>query len=219
MAKKDQNQAVSINIKPRNKTQQLLLDTISENDITFAIGPAGTGKTLVATHFALKELMARRYNKIIFSRPAVAADEDLGYLPGTEGEKLDPYMLPIYDCLEWYLTRYQIEDMKEEGILEMAAIGFMRGRSFYDSIIVVDEAQNLTRAQMKMVLTRFGEGCKMIITGDPTQCDLPTKADSGLVLACELIAAKVPGVGGVEFTAKECVRHPVVGRILTALGD
>lgn len=204
-------------VKPRNKNQELLIKSIEQNDVTFGIGPAGTGKTLVSSHLALKYLQEHKHQKIIFSRPAVSADEDLGFLPGSLQDKLDPYMFPIYDALSWYLQPEAIQDMLKDNIIEVASVGFMRGRSFYNSFVVIDEAQNLTKAQMKMVLTRFGEGCKMVINGDLTQCDLFNKNDSGLLLAYEIFKKNTEGVGLIEFENKDIERHPVVGRILTAL--
>lgn len=208
-----------VQIKPRNTSQEFLIQSINENDITFAVGPAGTGKTLLATHSALKFFQELQFQKIVFCRPAVTVDEDLGALPGDLKGKLTPFMLPIFDALEWYLSPEVIDEMIEEKKIEIASIGHMRGRSFHRCVIVVDEAQNLTEEQMKMVLTRFGEGCKMIVGGDLTQCDLPKNKKSGLQMVKDKIVPRLPaGVGYVEFTVRDVERHPLVAEILKVIG-
>lgn len=210
----------SVDIKPRNYSQEMYLNSIKENDITFGIGPAGTGKTLLAVLAAIDAYENGEVDKILISRPAVTADEEIGFLPGTAQEKLDPYMRPIYDAMNfvWSPTRIQDAFLKEE--LELAPVGFMRGRSFYRSFIIMDEAQNLTRQQMKMVLTRFGEGCKMVINGDPTQCDLPFNPhtndhNSGVTLIDKLVGIR--GLGVVSFSTADVVRHRIVADIVKRL--
>jgi phosphate starvation-inducible PhoH-like protein len=207
-----------INGKPisgRTPNQQLLVETFVKNDLTFALGPAGTGKTYVAIALAVRALKNREVRKIILSRPAVEAGEKLGFLPGDMKDKIDPYLQPLYDALEDMIPAVKLKEYMESNVIQIAPLAFMRGRTLNDAIIVLDEAQNTTTHQIKMFLTRLGMNAKMIITGDITQIDLPRSVNSGLVQALKVLKG-VPGIGMVEFGKKDIVRHQLVQRIVEA---
>lgn len=202
-------------ISARTPTQAELVDTFSKNDLTFALGPAGTGKTYIAIALAVRALKNREARKIILSRPAVEAGEKLGFLPGDMKDKIDPYLQPLYDALEDMIPAVKLKEYMETKVIQIAPLAFMRGRTLNDAIIVLDEAQNTTTHQIKMFLTRLGMNAKMIITGDATQIDLPQKTQSGLIQALKILD-KVPGVGRIEFGKKDIVRHSLVQRIVEA---
>ena len=207
-----------VNGKPisgRTPNQQLLVETFLKNDLTFALGPAGTGKTYVAIALAVRALKNREVRKIILSRPAVEAGEKLGFLPGDMKDKIDPYLQPLYDALEDMIPAVKLKEYMESNVIQIAPLAFMRGRTLNDAIIVLDEAQNTTTHQIKMFLTRLGMNAKMIITGDITQIDLPRSVNSGLVQALKVLKG-VPGIGMVEFGKKDIVRHQLVQRIVEA---
>ena len=207
-----------INGKPisgRTPNQQLRVETFLKNDLTVALGPAGTGKTYVAIALAVRALKNREVRKIILSRPAVEAGEKLGFLPGDMKDKIDPYLQPLYDALEDMIPAVKLKEYMESNVIQIAPLAFMRGRTLNDAIIVLDEAQNTTTHQIKMFLTRLGMNAKMIITGDITQIDLPRSVNSGLVQALKVLKG-VPGIGMVEFGKKDIVRHQLVQRIVEA---
>ena len=202
-------------ISERTPTQQNLVRTFQKNDLTFALGPAGTGKTYVAIALAVKALKNREVKKIILSRPAVEAGEKLGFLPGDMKDKIDPYLQPLYDALEDMVPAMKLKEYMETKVIQIAPLAFMRGRTLNDAVIVLDEAQNTTTHQIKMFLTRLGVNAKMIITGDVTQIDLPRSVCSGLVQALRILH-DIPGIGRVEFGKKDIVRHQLVQRIVEA---
>ena len=202
-------------IKARTPNQQLLVKTFTENDLTFALGPAGTGKTYLAVAMAVRALKNREVRKIILSRPAVEAGEKLGFLPGDMKDKIDPYLQPLYDALEDMIPNAKLKDYMETKVIQIAPLAFMRGRTLNDAIVVLDEAQNTTTHQIKMFLTRLGMGSKMIVTGDVTQIDLPRTTASGLIQALKILR-NVKGIGRVEFEKKDIVRHHLVQRIVEA---
>ena len=202
-------------ISARTPTQQNLVRTFQKNDLTFALGPAGTGKTSVAIALAVKALKNREVKKIILSRPAVEAGEKLGFLPGDMKDKIDPYLQPLYDALEDMVPAMKLKEYMETKVIQIAPLAFMRGRTLNDAVIVLDEAQNTTTHQIKMFLTRLGVNAKMIITGDVTQIDLPRSVCSGLVQALRILH-DIPGIGRVEFGKKDIVRHQLVQRIVEA---
>jgi len=202
-------------IMAKTPSQKIYIDTIKKNDITFGVGPAGTGKTYLAMAMAVSYLKQQKVSRIILTRPAVEAGEKLGFLPGTLTEKVDPYLRPLYDALYEMVDPDKIKDMLEKNIIEIAPLAFMRGRTLNDAFIILDEAQNTTKEQMKMFLTRIGFGSKAVITGDITQIDLPKVSNSGLVQALEVLQ-EVKGIGICRFSEKDVVRHPVVQRIITA---
>lgn len=207
-----------INGKPisgRTPNQQLLVETFLKNDLTFALGPAGTGKTYVAIALAVRALKNREVRKIILSRPAVEAGEKLGFLPGDMKDKIDPYLRPLYDALEDMLPAVKLKEYMESDTIQIAPLAFMRGRTLNDAVIILDEAQNTTKHQMKMFLTRMGMNAKMVITGDATQIDLPRSVQSGLLQALRILKG-VKGIGVVEYGKKDIVRHPLVQRIVDA---
>ena len=207
-----------VNGKPitaRSANQQLLVDSVIKNDLTFALGPAGTGKTYIAIALAVRALKNREVRKIILSRPAVEAGEKLGFLPGDMKDKIDPYLQPLYDALEDMIPAVKLKEYMETNVIQIAPLAFMRGRTLNDAVIVLDEAQNTTTHQIKMFLTRLGMNANMIITGDITQIDLPRSTVSGLVQALKVLK-DVPGVGMVEFGKKDIVRHQLVQRIVEA---
>ena len=207
-----------VNGKPingRTPNQQLLVKTFQENDLTFALGPAGTGKTYVAIALAVRALKNREVRKIILSRPAVEAGEKLGFLPGDMKDKIDPYLQPLYDALEDMIPAVKLKEYMETKVIQIAPLAFMRGRTLNDAVIVLDEAQNTTTHQIKMFLTRLGMNAKMIITGDVTQIDLPRSTSSGLVQALRVLK-EIKGIGKVEFGKKDIVRHQLVQRIVEA---
>ena len=202
-------------ISGRTPNQQLLVKTYQQNDLTFALGPAGTGKTYIAIALAVRALKNKEVRKIIRSRPAVEAGEKLGFLPGDMKDKIDPYLQPLYDALEDMIPAVKLKEYMESNVIQIAPLAFMRGRTLSDAVIVLDEAQNTTTHQIKMFLTRLGMGSKMIITGDVTQIDLPRTSVSGLVQALAVLKG-VPGIGLVEFGKKDIVRHHLVQRIVEA---
>jgi len=202
-------------IVPRSATQVTYMEALNRNDIIFALGPAGTGKTYLAVAQAVSQLITGTVDKLILSRPAVEAGERLGFLPGDMKEKVDPYLRPIYDALYDTLPAEQVERRIASGEIEIAPLAFMRGRTLANAFIVLDEAQNTTIAQMKMFLTRFGEGSRMVICGDPKQVDLPMPGASGLADAVARLDG-VEGIAMVPFGIGDVVRHPVVGRIVQA---
>ena len=202
-------------IKARTPNQQQLIDAYNQNDMVFAVGPAGTGKTYLSIALAVKALKDKTAKKIILSRPAVEAGEKLGFLPGDMKEKIDPYLQPLYDALEDMLPQVKLQDMMEKHVIQIAPLAFMRGRTLSDAVVILDEAQNTTPAQIRMFLTRMGWNTKMIITGDMTQIDLPRSQKSGLVEALEILRG-VEGIGIVELNRKDIVRHKLVTRIVNA---
>ena len=202
-------------ITPRTLTQREYLGTIRSTDMVFGIGPAGTGKTYLAVAMAVADLLARRVKRIVLTRPAVEAGEKLGFLPGDMMEKVNPYLRPLYDALHDMLDFQRVSEMIEEGVIEIAPLAFMRGRTLNDAFIILDEAQNTTPEQMKMFLTRLGFGSKAVVTGDVTQVDLPRGAPSGLVEAGTVLTG-VEGIGIVYFSEEDVIRHPLVGRIVKA---
>lgn len=202
-------------IVARTENQQRLVKAFEENDLVFATGPAGTGKTFVAIALAVKALKNKEIRKIILSRPAVEAGEKLGFLPGEMKDKLDPYLQPLYDALQDMVPGAKLKEYMENNVIQIAPLAFMRGRTLNDAVIILDEAQNTTTHQIKMFLTRLGMNAKMIITGDVTQIDLPPTATSGLVQAMQILKG-VKGIGKVEFEKKDIVRHKLVQRIVEA---
>jgi phosphate starvation-inducible protein PhoH and related proteins len=202
-------------LTPKTLNQKLYLDSIDRNDMVFGIGPAGTGKTYLAVSMAVRALTDKRVNRIVLTRPAVEAGERLGFLPGTLQEKIDPYLKPLYDALYDMLDVERVDRHLERGVIEIAPIAFMRGRTLNDSFVILDEAQNTTPEQMKMFVTRIGYNSKAVITGDITQIDLPSGRLSGLIEA-ERILARVEGIGFVHFNERDVVRHPLVQRIVRA---
>ena len=202
-------------IKPKTIGQTHYVETVDKNDIVFAIGPAGTGKTYLACAMAVAELKAKKVNRIVFTRPAVEAGESLGFLPGDVRAKVDPYLRPVYDALYDMLQPDKIRNLLEMGIIEIAPLAFMRGRTLNQAFVVLDEAQNCTGAQMKMFLTRIGEESKAVITGDITQIDLPNRRDSGLVKVQKILNS-IPGIEFLYLTEKDVVRHRLVQQIIKA---
>ena len=202
-------------IVARTENQQRLVKAFEENDLVFATGPAGTGKTFVAIALAVKALKNKEIRKIILSRPAVEAGEKLGFLPGEMKDKLDPSLQPLYDALQDMVPGAKLKEYMENNVIQIAPLAFMRGRTLNDAVIILDEAQNTTTHQIKMFLTRLGMNAKMIITGDVTQIDLPPTATSGLVQAMQILKG-VKGIGKVEFDKKDIVRHKLVQRIVEA---
>lgn len=202
-------------IKSRSNNQQMLVDAFNKNDMVFAVGPAGTGKTYLSIALAVKSLKAKEVKKIILSRPAVEAGEKLGFLPGDMKEKIDPYLQPLYDSLEDMIPAVKLQDMVDKHIIQIAPLAFMRGRTLNDAIIILDEAQNTSTAQIRMFLTRLGMNSKMIITGDLTQIDLSYNQKSGLKEAIEILSG-TEGIAVVKLDQKDIVRHKLVTRIVTA---
>lgn len=199
----------------RSENQQKLVDDFDTNDLVFALGPAGSGKTYVAIALAVRALKRKEVRKIILSRPAVEAGEKLGFLPGDMKEKIDPYLQPLYDALQDMLPAAKLKELMETNIIQIAPLAFMRGRTLSDAVVILDEAQNTTTHQIKMFLTRLGMNSKMIITGDITQIDLPPSQTSGLIQALKILK-HVPGIGKVEFNKSDIVRHKLVQRIVDA---
>ena len=202
-------------IKGRSENQQRLIDEYEANDMVFAEGPAGTGKTYLSIALAVKALKEKNAKKIILSRPAVEAGEKLGFLPGDMKDKIDPYLQPLYDALEDMIPPAKLQDMIDKRIIQIAPLAFMRGRTLSDAVVILDEAQNTTAAQIRMFLTRMGWNTKMIITGDLTQIDLPRGQRSGLAEALELLQ-DIEGIGFVRMEKKDIVRHKLVTRIVNA---
>ena len=202
-------------ITARTENQQLLVKAFENNDLVFATGPAGSGKTFIAIALAVKALKNKEVRKIILSRPAVEAGEKLGFLPGEMKDKLDPYLQPLYDALQDMIPAAKLKEYMENNVIQIAPLAFMRGRTLNDVVIILDEAQNTTTHQIKMFLTRLGMNAKMIVTGDVTQIDLPPSSTSGLIQAMQILKG-VGGIGKIEFTKKDIVRHKLVQRIVEA---
>jgi phosphate starvation-inducible PhoH-like protein len=202
-------------VAPKTATQAEYLQALAKNELVFGLGPAGTGKTFLAVAHGAGLLLRGEVDRLIVSRPAVEAGERLGFLPGDLTEKVDPYMAPVWEALTDILGAEQLRRRREKGEIEVAPIAFLRGRTLAHAFVIVDEAQNATRLQMKMVLTRLGEGARMVVTGDPTQIDLVNIRDSGLAHAVGLLDG-VKGIGVTRFTAEDVVRHPLVERIVRA---
>ena len=202
-------------ITARSENQQRLVKAFEENDLVFATGPAGSGKTFVAIALAVRALKNKEARKIILSRPAVEAGEKLGFLPGEMKDKLDPYLQPLYDALQDMIPAVKLKEYMENNVIQIAPLAFMRGRTLNDAVIILDEAQNTTPHQIKMFLTRLGMNAKMIVTGDMTQIDLPPSTTSGLIQAMQILKG-VKGIGRIEFTKKDIVRHKLVQRIVEA---
>lgn len=202
-------------IKPRTDNQKKLVDAFENNDMIFAVGPAGTGKTYLSIALAVKALKEKTIKKIVLSRPAVEAGEKLGFLPGDMKDKIDPYLQPLYDALEDMLPQAKLQEMMEKHVIQIAPLAFMRGRTLSDAIVILDEAQNTTCAQIRMFLTRMGWNTKMIITGDMTQIDLPREQRSGLKEALNILSG-IEGISFVELNRKDIVRHKLVTRIVNA---
>ncbi len=202
-------------ISPRSVNQALYIEALRETDMTFGLGPAGTGKTFLAVAMAVSFMLEGRVEKIILTRPAVEAGEKLGFLPGDIREKVDPYLRPLYDALGQMISMEQTERRLENGDIEVAPLAFMRGRTLSNAFVILDEAQNTSPMQMKMFLTRFGENCHMVVCGDPSQVDLPDGTPSGLYHAMEILQ-DIDDISFINFTADDVVRHPLVGKIVRA---
>lgn len=202
-------------IFPKTPTQKAYLDSIRENDLVFGVGPAGTGKTYLAMAMAVQALLKKEVKRIILSRPAVEAGEKLGFLPGDLTEKVDPYLRPLYDALYDFVDYEKGNEMIEKGIIEVAPLAFMRGRTLSNAFVILDEAQNANSGQMKMFLTRLGQGSKCLITGDITQIDLPPKESSGLIEATKILA-DIQGIAMVYFSEADVIRHRLVSDIIKA---
>ncbi|BDC98889.1 PhoH family protein [Persicobacter psychrovividus] len=204
-----------ITIKARTENQKTLVDTVKKNDLVFALGPAGTGKTYISVAMAVKALKNKEVKKIIITRPAVEAGENLGFLPGDLQEKLDPYLRPIYDALHDMIPAEKLKIFQENNIIEIAPLAYMRGRTLKDAFILLDEAQNTTPMQIKMFLTRMGQNSKVIITGDESQVDLPLKQKSGLKESLKILEG-ISGIGVVRLQASDVIRHKLVKHIIRA---
>ena len=202
-------------LAPKTVNQRRYIDAIENHDLTFGIGPAGTGKTYLAVAMAVSAFLNKRVSRIVLTRPAVEAGEHLGFLPGTLQEKIDPYLRPLYDALFDMIDSDKVEKLLERNSIEIAPLAFMRGRTLNDCFIILDEAQNTTAEQMKMILTRQGFNSKMVVTGDQTQIDLPSGRKSGLLNAAEVLGG-VDGIAFVNFDEKDVVRHPLVQKIVNA---
>lgn len=202
-------------ITARSHNQQILVESYASSDLLFAVGPAGSGKTYTAIALAVRALRNKEVRKLILSRPAVEAGEKLGFLPGDMKEKIDPYLQPLYDALQDMIPAQKLQEYMERGVIQIAPLAFMRGRTLSDAVVILDEAQNTTIPQLKMFLTRLGFGSKMIVTGDLTQIDLPASQTSGLKDAISRLDS-VKGISIVQFNQKDIVRHPLVSRIVEA---
>lgn len=202
-------------ITPRSENQRRLVEAFKKDDMLFAVGPAGSGKTYIAIALAVKALKNKEVKKIILSRPAVEAGEKLGFLPGDMKDKIDPYLQPLYDALQEMIPGAKLQEYMEQNVIQIAPLAFMRGRTLNDAVVILDEAQNTTSAQLKMFLTRMGWNTKMIITGDCTQIDLPRQTQSGLVEALRILR-DIPGISFVEMGKEDIVRHKLVSRIVEA---
>jgi phosphate starvation-inducible PhoH-like protein len=202
-------------IRAKTFRQRQYINAVRKRDLTFGIGPAGTGKTYLAVVVAVQSLLTNQFERLILTRPAVEAGEKLGFLPGDLQQKVNPYLRPLYDAINEFIDPDKIPNLMERGIIEVAPLAYMRGRTLNNAFVIVDEAQNTTPAQMKMVLTRLGFGSRMVITGDITQTDLPHNQQSGLVVALQILK-HVEGIAFCEFSQKDVVRHPLVQRIVAA---
>ncbi|MBK1986949.1 PhoH family protein [Sphaerospermopsis aphanizomenoides BCCUSP55] len=202
-------------IRAKTFRQRQYIEAIRKRDLTFGIGPAGTGKTYLAVVVAVQELLSNQFERLILTRPAVEAGEKLGFLPGDLQQKVNPYLRPLYDAINEFIDPEKVPNLMERGVIEVAPLAYMRGRTLNNAFVIVDEAQNTTPAQMKMVLTRLGFGSRMVITGDITQTDLPLNQQSGLTVALQILK-HVEGIAFCEFTQKDVVRHPLVQRIVAA---
>lgn len=207
-----------LRVKARTKNQQKLVDAVEGSDMVFAIGPAGTGKTYTAVALAVKALKERKVRRIILTRPAVEAGENLGFLPGDLREKLDPYLQPLYDALKDMIPATRLADHLNEGVIQIAPLAFMRGRTLDHAFVILDEAQNATLPQVKMFLTRMGRNAKFVITGDVTQVDLPDRQPSGLMPAVQMLR-NVEGISVIELDEKDVIRHELVTRVLGAFRE
>ncbi|MBK9177054.1 MAG: PhoH family protein [Flavobacteriales bacterium] len=207
-----------LRVKARTPNQQRLVEACRTSDMVFAIGPAGTGKTYTAVALAVKALKERAVRRIILTRPAVEAGENLGFLPGDLREKLDPYLQPLYDALKDMIPASRLAEYLEEGVIQIAPLAFMRGRTLNDAFVILDEAQNATLPQIKMFLTRMGRNAKFVITGDVTQVDLPDRQPSGLMPAVDMLR-NVPGITVIELDEKDVIRHELVTRVLVAFRE
>jgi Phosphate starvation-inducible protein PhoH, predicted ATPase len=204
-------------IKARTKNQKRLVEEYYKNDLLFAVGPAGTGKTYTAIALAVRALKNKEVKRLILTRPAVEAGERLGFLPGDLKEKLDPYLQPLYDALKDMIPGKKLEMLMEDGVIQIAPLAYMRGRTLDKAVVILDEAQNTSIGQLKMFLTRMGFDAKFIVTGDATQIDLPNKRDSGLLQGIELLK-DIPGISMINFGKEDIVRHPLVSKIVDAFG-
>ncbi|MBO5563122.1 MAG: PhoH family protein [Bacteroidales bacterium] len=202
-------------IRARNKTQQEMVKAYFDNDLVFAVGPAGTGKTYIAIALAVRALKNREIRRIILTRPAVEAGERLGFLPGDLKDKLDPYLQPLYDALEDMIPSKKLQDFMADGTIQIAPLAYMRGRTLDRACVILDEAQNTNLVQLKMFLTRMGTSAKFIVTGDATQIDLPRRSDSGLLTGIRLLK-DLKGIATITFTSEDIVRHPLVTKIVKA---
>ena len=202
-------------VRAKTRNQRRLVDEYYKNDLIFALGPAGTGKTYTAIALAVRALKNREVKKLILTRPAVEAGERLGFLPGDMKEKLDPYLQPLYDALHDMIQPRKLQILMEEGIIQIAPLAYMRGRTLDSAFVILDEAQNTSLGQLKMFLTRMGNNAKFIVTGDATQIDLPNKRDSGLMRGVELVK-NIKGIAVINFGTEDMVRHPLVTRIIKA---
>ena len=207
-----------VKIKARTVNQKKLVDSIQKNDMVFAIGPAGTGKTYTAVALAVKALKAKEVKRIVLTRPAVEAGENLGFLPGDLKEKLDPYLMPLYDALRDMIPPERLAEMIQYGVIEIAPLAFMRGRTLDKAFVILDEAQNTTIMQMKMFLTRMGMTAKFVITGDMSQVDLPGKQRSGLAYATSILR-DVDGIGIIEMGQSDIIRHKLIAKIISAFEE
>jgi len=205
-------------LRPRTLRQKAYVQAMERHDLTLALGPAGTGKTFLATVLAVRMLQERKVERLILTRPAVEAGERLGFLPGDLQQKVDPYLRPLYDALHALLGTERTATLLEKGVIEVAPLAYMRGRTLADAFVILDEAQNTTTAQMRMVLTRLGEHSRMVVTGDPTQVDLPPGVLSGLAEAAQVLEG-VEGVSICRLSAADVVRHPLVQRLVTAYAE
>lgn len=202
-------------VRAKTFRQRQYIQALRKNDLTFCTGPAGTGKTFLAVVVAVQELLANQYEKLILTRPAVEAGEKLGFLPGDLQQKVNPYLRPLYDAINEFIDPEKVPNLIERGVIEVAPLAYMRGRTLNNAFVIVDEAQNTTPAQMKMVLTRLGFRSRMVVTGDMTQTDLPLSQESGLAVALKILK-NVEGIAFSEFSQKDVVRHALVQRIVAA---
>lgn len=205
-------------VKAKNKSQERLISEFQKKDLIFAIGPAGTGKTYIAISLAVKALRNREIKRIVLSRPAVEAGEHLGFLPGDLKDKLDPYLQALYDAMHDLMPGKRLNDYIEQGVVQIAPLAYMRGRTLSNSIVILDEAQNATVSQIKMFLTRMGENSKFIVTGDITQIDLPNKSNSGLIKVSQILK-NTEGISFVNFNKHDIVRHQLVSKIVEAFDE